>query len=320
MAVSNQSSRGLSDLDTQALSFLMALQGNTNIEPEIRELFNRTIKEQLNPSFSGHFKDLGEVTQLTIDTSGKDGDDGHPAIATQALGIKGMNGGDGEDGHPARDIHLRLRKKGEYVEVEWDDGKALLKLGESTSRIAIRAIGGRGGRGGLGGRGGKGIQGRKGQNATAYSGGEDGHKGGTGGSGGDGGCGGIGGRGGHLTVTVSPEESDLLRVLKQPNLSGGDPGEGGSGGLGGAGGPGGKGGESYQWTETMLTYQANFSAGGRLDPRTVIISKTNQEGSEGSYGAMGCVGSKGSQGKHGTDGKIEIRIGENVYYSLHGLA
>ena len=150
--------------------------------------------------------------------------------------------------------------KDDTAVAQWDNTTGLIKFADASAAIFLRAIGGKGGCGGDGGAGGIARAGASGRNATRCTNGTDGERGGPGGAGGHGGAGGNGGKGGDIKVYVSPEDSDLLMLLKTPDASGGAKGRGGHKGKGKPGGNGGPGGIAYSWSEVKYEYHQVYHA------------------------------------------------------------
>lgn len=263
--------------------------------------------------------------KLVIDTSGhpgldgRNGDQGAKGSYEGGDGEMGKAGGHGTDGKSARDIHLHLSVHDSNVDVNADKISAQLPLGDPSAEITIRAKGGKGGEGGLGGQGGKGTKGRKGQDATQYSYGTNGYPGGDGGKGGRGGDGGHGGNGGNLVVNVAPQDTDLLMLLNETALSGGQGGKGGRGGKGGEGGLGGQGGNSYHWHETE--YHTTYDSEGCPHSEIYTTSHTNEGGTQGVAGSRGETGQAGTDGQAGRSGDLVINVqGEQTYAGRYDLA
>lgn len=200
-------------------------------------------------------------------------------------GRNATNGKDGAEGRNGPIIEV------EAMEVRAFDGRERLILMElrvagETPRYFLRKFngpalrvvsrGGKGGDGGLGGKGGDG--GRGGDGIRAGDGGD-------GGQGGRGGDGGRGGNGGNITVRQStPDLSKALVALSER----GEPGQGGAGGAGGRGGEPGS---------TLSASEGN--------DRLVSIS--------GRDGGQGQQGDDGRRGQAGTEGRVEMRVDNQVY-------
>jgi len=339
----------LSALDQQTLALLMSLKNNPDVlkDETLLKMFNNAVSFMTAPGFSTIILPTGSIAQplamppasappasslvpfIQIDTSGEDGDSGCPAPASSGIGI---NGPEGSEGGNAHDIHLQLATNDETITAQWDNGSASMKLKDSSTSIFLRAIGGRGGRGGDGGRGGAGAQGARGRDADRYSHGKDGERGGSGRPGGDGGEGGSGGKGGDIKVYVSPENADLLMLLKTPDVTGGARGKGGCKGKGGMGGKGGEGGSGHHFsvmkTGTRTVYHSTGTVeskrhGGRsshTETYTYSAPDYNPGGSNGPRGLDGEDGRAGTDGKAGLNGSFQMIVGGTGYPSLYDLA
>lgn len=225
---------------------------------------------------------------------GRDGTPGLPGrggVSKEMPGENGKsgrnatNGKDGAEGRNGPSVDV------EALEVRAFDGRERLILMEvrvagEPPRYFLRKFSGpalrmvsRGGRGGDGGSGGKGGDGGKGGEGVRAG------DGGDGGQGGRGGDGGRGGNGGNITVRIStPDLSKALVAVSER----GDPGLGGTGGLGGrSGDPG-----------TMTT----TTGGGDK-----IISIPGREGGQGQQG------DDGRRGQAGAEGRVEMRVDNQVY-------
>ncbi|MBS0615701.1 MAG: hypothetical protein JSR58_04020 [Verrucomicrobia bacterium] len=319
-----------SPLDRESLALFLSLRDNPEIQKD--EALCKMFKDAVSFMTASFPQALIPVTQITstsepvsgspfilIDTSGEQGDNGYPGNVASCLSGRGLNGTDGSHGKNARDIHLRLAVKEGIIVAQWDNNQAMMKWGDPSAAIFLRAIGGKGGYGGGGGKGGAGIPGEPGRNATRFSPGENGQRGERGGPGGNGGDGGNGGKGGNVTVYVDPLDADLLMLLNPPEINGGEFGNGGLLGKGGKGGSGGKGGTSFSWSETTyVSVYDSFSHSFRSEPRT--ISGFNPGGTNGLKGLPGQEGTCGENGKPGLNGTFQMVVGENAYQTIYDLA
>ncbi len=331
----------VSAFDQESLALLMSLRDNPEIQKDsaLFKMFNDSISFMLasaSPSaitLPTHTPaklqpmraislptEFSFVPSIQIDTGGEEGENGfHSTPASHGGdGIKGIEGSNGKN---AGDIHLQLMASDETVAAQWDNGSAFMRLGDVSASIFLRAVGGKGGRGGTGGRGGLGTQGVRGRDADRYSRGKDGARGGPGRSGGDGGEGGNGGKGGDIKVYVSPENSDLLMLLKNPEIIGGARGKGGSQGKGGVGGNGGQGGSGHHFS-VMRTGTRTVSNGrsSRTETYTYSAPDYNPGGSIGPKGPDGEDGRTGIEGKTGMNGSFQMIVGGIIYPKLYDLA
>jgi hypothetical protein len=112
-----------------------------------------------------------------------------------------------------------------------------------------------------------------------------------------------------VKVFVSKENTDLLMLMKRPNVQGGAGGNGGAGGHGGVGGSGGAGGSSFFTIDTYTN--SNGST------REVFI--TNPGGCSGPDGHQGRKGMSGVFGNVGQDGSYQIEVGDEVYDRRYDL-
>ncbi len=283
-----------------------------------------------------NFSSISFTSNVRIDTSGKNGADGSSGSYHMGFlmdgqsgggfftgsgndgsnGSRGYDGTDGNKGENAKNIDLQLTVKDEAVIASQTSGNTYyLKLGDRAATIFLRAVGGNGGNGGNGGKGEDGGKGGKGMNAIApstyaASGGSGGH----GGDGGNGGKGGKGGKGGDIKVYVDPVDSDLLMLLKEPEVSGGRGGKGGQGGTGGSGGSGGAGGDGVTWTENQFS---GYDSDGKA--RYDYVTKTLYSGSSGRSGSSGNYGSSGANGVDGVQGSFFMVMGNTSYQKLYDL-
>jgi hypothetical protein len=337
----------LSALDQQALSLLMLLKDNPEVQQdaEVFELYKSAISFMTNypfdsldlPTFSSatshvegmpYLSTTPELTMVSegpfclIDASGKDGENGFPGTAAISPGGSGFKGTEGTHGKNADDIHLQLSLRDKSIIAQWDKGAATMRLGDPDNSIRLRAVGGKGGDGGFGGKGGPGTNGANGMGATRFSMGANGERGHPGGGGGNGGDGGNGGKGGTVRVYVNPRDSDLLMLLSHPQVSGGAKGKGGIQGKGGTGGRGGAGGLSCSWTEivyeTRQVYDS-FSRRYRTEQSSRIVSHSNPSGSDGADGAHGTEGRTGAEGRTGMDGSFTMIVGGTSYQAIYDL-
>lgn len=325
-----------SPLDQKSLALLLQLKNDPSVQAnkDLFEMINRAVAFMMPaaaPAPALMFEALPLVPFLRIDMSGKDGENGFPGTAASSPGGMGVHGKDGTSGAPGRNIRLQLAVKEGLVIAQWEYGSATLKVDDPASSIHLRAVGGRGARGGNGGRGGNGLQGTRGRDATRFSPGGDGERGRLGGAGGAGGHGGHGGKAGDVSVHVSPEDADLLLLLKTPEIAGGVGGKGGSGGPGGQGGRGGVGGNSLSWNESVLenrqeTRQEYNSFTKRYETKfytktvTVLKPRFMPGGSQGPQGENGNSGSQGIEGTPGLNGPFQMTVGGTSFHRLYDLA
>lgn len=244
--------------------------------------------------------------------SGYHGNSGSSGSSDGAHGSDGSRGGDGYNGENAKNLDLQLSVQDGTVFASHKDGIIPFPLGGPHS-MYFHAEGGRGGNGGPGGRGGDGHHGYRGQDATRHSHGTDGGPGGDGGNGANGGIAGNGGNGGHITLTLNPEDTDLLMLTNVPNVQRGSGGHGGHGGDGGSGGSGGHGGSSHHWTTTSYHTDSNGE--------TLITTHhhSNPGGSSGFSGSNGSSGYNGAEGFSGKDGSFAIHVGNKRYSGPYNL-
>ncbi|CDW90129.1 UNKNOWN [Stylonychia lemnae] len=180
-------------------------------------------------------------------------------------------------------------------------------MGEDGDVLDIYAKGGKGGKGGYGGNGASGSPGSDGSDATQNSSGTDGGPGGNGGNGGNGTPGANGGKGGFVQITVTKFDMDLLVLIGEIDIAGGQGGEPGRNGKGGKGGPGGRGGSSYSWSET--SYSTTTDSDGNTQTESSTQYYSNPGGSNGPDGKDGRHGSGNiSPGQDGKKGKFEYLI------------
>ncbi len=247
-----------------------------------------------------------------FDVSGKHGADGAHGMPggdgmhTGADGSPGGNAGPAQPGFSAGMISLELatdgdasnsvRLAGEIVP-PGGDKRAIrdLVLIDEAGYLQLSAVGGDGGRGGNGGRGGDGARGSNGSDATRWSSGSDGGDGGDGGRGGNATSGAYGGDGGNIIVTVADADTPLLMLLRH-DIRGGTGGAPGHNGAGGSGGAGGRGGDSYSWTTTSESRNADGST------TTHTHYHSNSGGSNGRSGSTGMSGNAAV--KRGADGEV----------------
>lgn len=341
----------LSALDQQTLALLISMKDNPEVQKDeaLLKMFSNAVSFMTSPGFSAAMLPTCSIPQplvmppvsepplfplvpfIQIETNGEDGD--HGCLAPPSSGY-GINGTDGSDGSNARDINLTLTVKDQTIAAQWDNDSASMKLDNTAASIFLRAIGGRGGRGGDGGRGGQGTKGAEGSDATRYSNATDGGRGSPGRPGGNGGDGGNGGKGGDIKIYTSPEDADLLMLLKNPENAGGAKGKGGARGKGGIGGLGGEGGASHTFTEfktgSRTVYQGTRSAGSisrvytghnsYLETYTYPVPGYSSGGSTGPKGPDGDDGRIGSDGKSGKNGSFQMIVGGIPYQGLYDLA
>ena len=320
--------------DHAALELLISLRDNFEVQND-KDLFKMLNDAVLfmttsSPDNSLTTHQISDTTELKapslvpflqIDTSREDSENGLPGSNGSYGGI-GHKGTEGSYGKSAGDINLQLMIRNEFVDIRWESGSASMLLGNPTTSIFLRACGGIGGNGGSGGKGGLGIPGGRGIDATRYAKGTDGERGRPGGTGGDGGNGGNGGNGGHIKVTVSPENSDLLMLLNNPEVGGGLKGRGGTQGHGGVGGKGGPGGSSHSWLQEKIGTRtmSNGQGGTSTQVYSYYVPCTNPGGSEGPQGNIGESGKIGTYGKQGMDGSFRMIVGNIAYQTLYDLA
>ncbi len=187
--------------------------------------------------------------------------------------------------------------------------------------IAIHADGGNGANGYSGSSGSDGRNGNDGRDGSNGSDGcpggngyrgDDGDNGSDGSDGSHGGDGGNGGRGGKILVSVSPEQTELLLLVKTSS-SGGVAGEGGSGGSGGRGGRGGSGGRGGQGGRGTCVDSEGRPVGGN-------DGSNGWNGSDGRSGSDGRNGSSGSDGSTGSAGSHAFEVGSQKYSNPFRLA
>lgn len=269
--------------------------------------------------------------QVTVDVSGRHGQDaanGYSYSGSAASGFSGGHGWNGSDGGDAG-----LAQPGEnagriQVQATLEPARAVVVLNGRIERaggntqnisevfktneagvISLLARGGDGGRGGLGGHGENGGDGGRGQDATEHSAGTDGGNGGRGGDGGHGSDGADAGRGGQIEVRLRPQDTAALMLIKH-NVDGGRGGEKGEHGRGGQGGNGGWGGSSHSWTEVTGTRTWTDNE-GKQHSEDIRETRSNPGGSNGWNGTSGSSPSSPLfDGRNGDAGQFEIAVVE----------
>lgn len=270
------------------------------------------------------------VQDLVLSSRGRDGESGASGYSgangtskgeSGRTGSTGKSGGNGEDAHPLQ-VQLSFDRNDVKVKEVFQNTLYSLSLG-TKANIILDSEGGNGGNGGNGGDGGDEAQGKKGADAKKKTGptgqvkatgtaGKRGGDGGDGGKGGRGGDGGNGGRGGDITLAVSFQDSDLLRLVAKYSSRGGLRGQGGRGGNGGKPGLGGPGGKSTTWT-----YTETVRTNGGLD---YIKRKGSAPGGpQGPSGRHGATGPNGHNGQNAPAGAFSIVVDGNKYEGFEKL-
>ncbi len=335
MSISPLSKQGISShsshIDEEAKCLLMALQSgpagpnalletSSTVDAEAHHLLQRLNLGASHDNFV--FQNTATLSLLRIDTSGVSGADGRKGVTSFAQAK--FRAIDGTRGGNAKNIHLYLKVNQKKIEARWEDGAALLELGDPFASIVLRAVGGSGGSGGIGVNGRKGKSGRDGRDARLYSSAKDGEKGERGINGSDGGDGGNGGNGGNIKLFLSSRDTDVLMLLDHLDVAGGAggrPGEGGEGGEGGSGGKGGRG--SYESECHTVSHMYTDKCPGRTEhitrTTTTFLPITRSKGLHGSQGEKGNNGRTGRLGAAGERGSFSMIVDGAPYTRLYDV-